>query len=400
MVLRSSSRAQKSISLSSAESEYNSMVSGACDAILVKACINFVAPPECQVSEVSLFVDNSAARSIASRQGVGRTRHLEGKILWLQDKVKQGVFVPRPVPTSDNVSDLGTKVLKADRVAYLLSKCNIRDLSCGNALVGKSQILDAEERYRIRRILSQNTVSTSQVLQVLAIALQVASAQGGQSGDDSDDDDSDSWMSLVVSMIGYALAVVEQYPIALAVVCQIILLGLITCIMWRRLKPNVQVGESGSAHPSGWQPRQNLQVHVNVGDRAFAKPLRGPEPIEDGLPAPGTPARPLRVETDDEGDMFEVPSVQVMPEVQGQRPNLARAGQQSIRELKPEVPMTLAVTCHMKQVLGAMIPCQRRGQRLFRSHPCPISCVFGLHHIRARSSTKEVAARRSKCPWS
>ena len=35
VVLHSSSRTQKSISLSSAESEYNSMVSGACDAILV-----------------------------------------------------------------------------------------------------------------------------------------------------------------------------------------------------------------------------------------------------------------------------------------------------------------------------------------------------------------------------
>ena len=311
MVLHSSSRTQKSISLSSAESEYNSMVSGACDAILVKACINFVAPPECQVSEVSLFVDNSAARSIASRQGVGRTRHLEGKILWLQDKVKQGLFIPRPVPTADNVSDLGTKVLRADRVAYLLGKCNVRDLSCGNALVGKSQILDAEERYRIRRILSQSTVSTSQVLQVLAIALQVASAQGTPSGDDNDDDDPDSWMSLVVSLIGYALAFADQYPIALSVGCQIILLGVITCIMWSCLRPNPQVGEAGIAHPSGWQPRQNVQVHVNVGDRAFAKPLRGPQPSEEGLPAPGTPARPLRVDTDDEGDIFEVPSVQV-----------------------------------------------------------------------------------------
>ena len=88
-------------------------------------------------------------------------------------------------------------------------------------------------------------------------------------------------------------ACVEQYPIALAVVCQIILLGVITCIMWRCLRPNAQVGEAGSSHPSGWQPRQNVQVHVNVGDRAFAKPLRGPEPREEGLPAPGTPARPL-----------------------------------------------------------------------------------------------------------
>ena len=76
--------------------------------------------------------------------------------------------------------------------------------------------------------------------------------------------------------------------------------------MWSCLRPNPQVGEAGIAHPSGWQPRQNVQVHVNVGNRAFAKPLRGPQPSEEGLPAPGTPARPLRVDTDDEGDIFEV----------------------------------------------------------------------------------------------
>ena len=186
---------------------------------------------------------------------------LEGKILWLQDKVKQGVFTPRPVPTADNVCDLGTKVLKADMVAYLLSKCNIRDLSCGNSLVGKAQILDAEERYRIRRILSRNTVSTSHVLQVLAIALQVA----------HDDDDPDFWMSLVVSMIGYVLAFVEQYPIALAVVCQTILLGMITFCVWRCLRQGSYPCEPSIAQPSGLQPRQNVE---NVGDRAFAKALK------------------------------------------------------------------------------------------------------------------------------
>ena len=50
---------------------------------------------------------------------------------------------------------------------------------------------------------------------------------------------------------------------------------------------------------------------MNVGNRAFSKPLRGPGLTEEGVPAPGTPARPLQVETDAECDLLEVPGMQI-----------------------------------------------------------------------------------------
>ena len=36
------------------------------------------------------FTDNSAARQLISKQGVGRIRHLSAKLLWLQDLVRLG----------------------------------------------------------------------------------------------------------------------------------------------------------------------------------------------------------------------------------------------------------------------------------------------------------------------
>ena len=75
-----SSRTQRVISLSSAESELHSMVSGCSDAIFIKRCLEFLS---CSSVTHQQWTDNSAARMLASRQGVGRIRHPSGKILWI-----------------------------------------------------------------------------------------------------------------------------------------------------------------------------------------------------------------------------------------------------------------------------------------------------------------------------
>ena len=67
-VLYSHSQTQKNISLSSAESEYHSLVSAVSDAILLKACVALVTTDPL---ESCVFCDNMAARTLATRQGVG-----------------------------------------------------------------------------------------------------------------------------------------------------------------------------------------------------------------------------------------------------------------------------------------------------------------------------------------
>ena len=67
-------------------------------------------------------------------------RHVSGKLLWLQEKTKNGEFDMRPVATADNVSDLGTKPLKADRVTRLLAMCNFRDSENGYQRIGQAHL--------------------------------------------------------------------------------------------------------------------------------------------------------------------------------------------------------------------------------------------------------------------
>ena len=73
-----SSRTQRVVSLSSAESELHSMVSGCSDAIFLKRCMELLTGDQVEQWQ---WVDNSAVRQLIERQGVGRVRHLCGKIL-------------------------------------------------------------------------------------------------------------------------------------------------------------------------------------------------------------------------------------------------------------------------------------------------------------------------------
>ena len=56
--------------MSSAESELHSMVSGCSDAIFLRRCMEFLTGDEVEPWQ---WVDNSAARQLIERQGVGRT---------------------------------------------------------------------------------------------------------------------------------------------------------------------------------------------------------------------------------------------------------------------------------------------------------------------------------------
>ena len=212
-VLYSHSKTQKNVSLSSAESEYHSLVSAVSDAVLLKACIAFVTADSL---ESCVFCDNMAARTLATRQGVGRMRHASGKLLWLQEKTKSGEFDMRPVPTADNVSDLGTKPLKADRITKLLAMCNFRDSENGYQRIGQAHLLDAASRHRVKSIIKSGTVNAKQVLQILTLALQVDSTMSQPDALSQDEEEEESWMTQVMSIILQAFffsELYEQFPV-------------------------------------------------------------------------------------------------------------------------------------------------------------------------------------------
>ena len=133
--MRGSSHGQKTISLSSAESELNALVAAACDGICLKHSLEFLTQEEV---EHVCWVDNSATRQIACKRGSGKLRHLSGKLLWCQDKVADGSMSVRQVNTALNVADIGTKPLSRSRLDLLLYWCN--------AMTGDGQRIGERQR--------------------------------------------------------------------------------------------------------------------------------------------------------------------------------------------------------------------------------------------------------------
>ena len=111
------SRSQRSIALSSCESEYLSAVGGAAEGLYVGRLWRFLTQKEVAVSTIT---DSSSCRAFSQRQGVGRLKHIDAKFLWVQQRLKEGAMTMEGVPTLLNVSDIGTKRLTKVRRAFLM----------------------------------------------------------------------------------------------------------------------------------------------------------------------------------------------------------------------------------------------------------------------------------------
>ncbi len=61
-------------------------------------------------------MDSSAAKGIASRRGLGKTRHIHVNYLWIQDRLNCGDFQLFKERTDNNVADLFTKYLDQSKL--------------------------------------------------------------------------------------------------------------------------------------------------------------------------------------------------------------------------------------------------------------------------------------------
>ena len=105
--VKSWSSTQGSIAQSSGEAEYYSLIKLAAEALGLQA----LALDLGWSMKVKLWTDSSAAKSAASRRGLGKTRHLEIKFLWLQEAVRRGRLRLAKIPGAINPSDVLTKPL-------------------------------------------------------------------------------------------------------------------------------------------------------------------------------------------------------------------------------------------------------------------------------------------------
>ena len=104
-VLKTYSRQQKTVALSSAEAELHAMVAASAETIGIVSLWRDMGVDA--VGEV--YADSSAALGIAQRQGMGKVRHIRTQALWVQEVRATGRLSYKKVLGSRNPSDVLTK---------------------------------------------------------------------------------------------------------------------------------------------------------------------------------------------------------------------------------------------------------------------------------------------------
>ena len=103
---------QATVALSSGEAEYLALVKAACEGIGIQALARDLG----WEMRLIIHVDSSTARSIANRTGVGKLRHIETRVLWVQQAVRECRLALCRVAGKDNPADILTKPMSLDEM--------------------------------------------------------------------------------------------------------------------------------------------------------------------------------------------------------------------------------------------------------------------------------------------
>jgi hypothetical protein len=110
------SRLQPSVSLSTAESEYQALCAGSQFAVWMVRMMNEIG---LQVAEpVKMYCDNRSALHICRNPVHHKyTKHIDTRLNWIKSAVRTKVIDPVWTPTNANCSDIGTKALSYKKFA-------------------------------------------------------------------------------------------------------------------------------------------------------------------------------------------------------------------------------------------------------------------------------------------
>ena len=144
-LIKTWSKTQTNIALSSTESEFYSTLKAAQESIgIISLAEDFN-----KTMTARLQVDASAALGVAQRMGIGKIRHLQTGALWLQQQQLRNIVQLSKIPGADNTSDLMTK-----NVAREVLERHVTSMS-GRFAVGRAG--NAIERNVIKRKIRQQS---------------------------------------------------------------------------------------------------------------------------------------------------------------------------------------------------------------------------------------------------
>ena len=86
---------------------------------------------------------------MTQRQGIGRVRHLDASLLWIQQKEKEKVITVAAIPSELNSADIGAKNLAKKRLNGLLYMIHMVD-AVGDR-VGEQEYHELEHNYQLKQ---------------------------------------------------------------------------------------------------------------------------------------------------------------------------------------------------------------------------------------------------------
>jgi hypothetical protein len=120
-----SARKQSIVALSTAEAEYITLTTVACEILYLKALIDEQYEPLVN-TPIPVYCDNQAAIALASNDKFhARTKHIDIRYHFVRDLVKNGTLEISYCPTDENIADAFTKALLKPRHQKLRAMMNL-----------------------------------------------------------------------------------------------------------------------------------------------------------------------------------------------------------------------------------------------------------------------------------
>ena len=193
-------RSQKAIALSSGESEFMALLAGCSEGMLLRHLWNQITGGNCKTKARS---DSSAARGMTQRQGIGRVRHMDAAMLWIQQKERDKIIQVGPIPTDLNSADIGTKNLPNKRLRGLLYMMGVID-AVGDR-VGEEEFHEIEKEYQTKISLKKFNKSKDLRIGLLMLMANLGKASGAPAEDGRAEDqriDFGWWAFCLCALLG------------------------------------------------------------------------------------------------------------------------------------------------------------------------------------------------------
>ena len=115
-VVKSWSSTQSIIALSTGEAELYAINRSAATALGLQSLLVDLGVQ----LDIRIFTDATTGKSIATRRGLGKVRHISVNELWIQEKVSTGIITIFKIKNKFNPADLLTKHLSKDEIAHIV----------------------------------------------------------------------------------------------------------------------------------------------------------------------------------------------------------------------------------------------------------------------------------------